>query len=143
MNLPKIFSADLPNEVIAAQAFFYYAKQDGFVTGIGIIDIHIATVNKYPKYFPKEHIYYNLPAEVHRAYREDRDEQMRQFYEEIEKQRPQELVSRPFTYSLTMEDILQDMEGISKIDCYLRHKKQKAKQLKDAIWDKHYKKYGL
>lgn len=105
------------------------------------------TINKYPEYFPQQHIYNSIPKEVHQKYQEEKLNLYYSFYppsgagmkegeglvgymdriQEENKNKPQKSMK---------EVIVEIFETAPKI------KKEYEKE-KRKLWNKHYKKYKL
>jgi hypothetical protein len=134
---------NLPYEVIEVIAYQMAKRPVGLETYNKIKE----TIDKYPQYFPWEHLYNSIPSEVHARYNAEELSLYYSFYPPsgggmkqgegivaYASRLNEENKNKP---TQSLEECIKDMFQAS-----VKRKKQYEKE-KKKLWDKHYKKYNL
>jgi len=136
----EIKVSDIPDEVWHVKAIQFSKQPVGLATLNRVKEV----IAKYPEYFTWEHKYESLPKEVHEAFEKEAYPKKLEWI-------PKEVncnegflaqIEKRVTYnpqSFTAKDLTDFMENIkNEVNLKWEHERKIT-----AIWDKHYKKYGL
>lgn len=132
-----------PKEVIEVFAHLMLKRPVGEETYKRIQE----TINKYPEYFPQQHIYNSIPKEVHSKYSEEKLNLYYSFYPKKDSDiklgegiyswvRRQE----PVPLKITNLDIQELAEKVFVTAPKIKKEYEKEKR---KLWNKHYEKYKL
>lgn len=124
--------------------------------GIDMYQMCKEVIEKHPKFFPWETLYNSIPESVHTAYAKEKygdfEEILKippnpkgggftQMIEESMKSAEENLIKRQEEMKgKTLADLIKE---VYEIQAAQREKEDKRKKEDKALWDKHYKKYGL
>ena len=137
---------DVPQEV-----WWVWALRNCGCYGLGDIEKMESIIRRYPKYFPWETKYNSIPQKIHDAYRKEKNAWFDELYKETHGEDYIGIIptimkmgevqeGKPLEPPKSISEILQ--EAFQKQE--YERKQQNAEYAKNkAIWDKHYKPYGL
>ena len=118
---------DIPTEVQEAMEI----SQMNYVGSI-LMDKYLATVKKYPKWFPKQNIWhYQIPKETHSAYREEYDKLHSEIFDSIPNS------------DKGVVWYAQNMEAWSEREKEYQKRMPEFEKMEEELFKKYYTKYGV
>lgn len=138
---------DIPEEVRRVWVYQYC----GHAVGIDTWNEINAVIKAYPEYFPWETKYNSIPQSVHDAYNKEKYAWMDKLYQ---KPHPEGYIGLIPTI-MQMDEVLKEAPPepqmtiheifimLSKQEDDKRKRQQEQDENNKALWDKHYKTYGL
>jgi hypothetical protein len=134
----------MPYEVAWYAAVWHLAT--GFGVGSETIKRMGEIEDKYPEWFPWEHKYKSIPKEVHESYElEKSGPDIKIDYSDAPKKgwvdMLESAITVPLEFNLKSFEEMMAEHYKNKEKEHLLKKEQRKKD--KALWDKHYKKYGL
>lgn len=137
--MKTISEKEIPEEV---KEYMAIVAGTGGMMGLELYQKCKAIEEKYPKWFPWEHKYKSIPQEVHKAYFEEKHSNYNSKIECKGGLASHLEDNKPFTIN-TKTTFKEMMEEWHKSIMKIEEKRLKILEEDKALWDKHYKKYGL
>lgn len=141
---------EIPDEAWWANSLL----RSGRPVGTETYDKVIAIFKKYPKYFPCEAKYYSLPDEVHEAYYKEinggKNPWIMPIFDNIEVGKGiEDQINNSHVVSEGLNEVIGDEVTLQHFKDFFNtlqeneNRREKEKKERIAIFNKHYKKYGL
>jgi hypothetical protein len=141
MKVGKIHDDGIPEDVW----FVWIASQQPM--GLEMYEKCQKIINENPKYFPWEHKYNSIPKEVHEAYLDEKYPNRHEPFiggGSVGRGILELINEQPVSFADTEEKSLVEIfESVINFQETARKQREKQYQKDKALWDKHYKKYGL